>query len=118
MGVRRSPARSGVDHRRVRLGPELRRVLTLIDGADTLLPLEGISEQVAERVRATATARRELNYIPLDAVAGSVGGYDEFARAFLRRAGGEAARANVMEGAMLAPTSFAPAVGGPAGMPT
>ncbi|MGD9092432.1 MAG: hypothetical protein PVF74_06270, partial [Anaerolineales bacterium] len=42
-------------------------------------------EEVRDKLKAMETARQELKEIPLDAIVGSVGRYDEFTRTFLPR---------------------------------
>ena len=68
------------DFRRARRRADVQRVLSLVSGNDEQLLSY---EEVRRQLRAVETARQELAYIPLDAIVGSVGRYQDFTRQFL-----------------------------------
>lgn len=73
------------DFRRARRRADVQRVLTLLSGG----LLSGAGEkllaydEVRRRLKAVETPRRQLEYIPLDAIVGSVGRYQDFNRSFM-----------------------------------
>lgn len=70
------------DFRRARRRADAQRVLALISGQDERLLSY---DEVRRQLRAVETARQELAYIPLDAIVGSVGRYQDFTRQFMPR---------------------------------
>src|SRR5690554_61672 len=77
----RGPATQAMnDFRRARRRADVHRVLSLVSGNDEQLLSY---EEVRRQLRAVETARQELAYIPLDAIVGSVGRYQDFTRQFL-----------------------------------
>lgn len=77
------------DFQRARRRADLRVVLSLLWGPD-----EGLLayDDVRRKLRAVETQRREHAYIPLDAIVGSVGRYQDFTRSFLPRRDADAGR--------------------------
>lgn len=70
------------DFRRARRQAKVQEALSLLSGANTeLLPYE----EVRRKLRAVESGGRELREIPLDAIVGSVGRYNDFTRGFLPR---------------------------------
>ena len=70
------------DFRRARRRADAQRVLALVSGQDERLLSY---DEVRRQLRAVETARQELAYIPLDAIVGSVGRYQDFTRQFMPR---------------------------------
>lgn len=70
------------DFDRVRLRARLKDVFGALSGASTQLMSY---EDVRRRLRAVESASKELREIPLDAIVGSVGRYQDFTREFLPR---------------------------------
>ena len=77
------------DFRRARRRADAQRVLALISGQDEQLLSY---DEVRRQLRAVETARQELAYIPLDAIVGSVGRYQDFNRQFMPRNEGDEGR--------------------------
>lgn len=77
------------DFRRLRRRADLERLLARASGnsADLLN-----FEEVRRTLRATAASDRQLREIPLDAIVGSVGRYQDFSRSFLPRNDSDAER--------------------------
>jgi len=70
------------DFRRLRRRADMERLLSGVTGSSTeLLNFEDVRRQL----RATASSERQLREIPLDAIIGSVGRYQDFSRSFLPR---------------------------------
>lgn len=70
------------DFRKLRRQADIERLLASVTGksADLLS-----FEDVRRKLRATAVSERQLREIPLDAIVGSVGRYQDFSRSFLPR---------------------------------
>jgi nucleotide-binding universal stress UspA family protein len=77
------------DFRRLRRRASLERLLAgLTGGQADLLNFD----EVRKKLRATAVSERQLREIPLDAIVGSVGRYQDFSRTFLPRTDADAER--------------------------
>ena len=77
------------DFRRLRRRADLERMLAGLTGSSAdLLSFE----EVRRQLRATAANKRQLREIPLDAIIGSVGRYQDFSRSFLPRTDADANR--------------------------
>lgn len=82
-------ALAAADFRRARRRADTQRVLSLISGQEERLLSY---DEVRKRLHAVETARQELAYIPLDAIVGSVGRYQDFTRSFMPRNESDAGR--------------------------
>lgn len=82
-------AEAVADFRRLRRQADMERLLAGLtgDSADLLN-----FEEVRRKLRATAASERQLREIPLDAIVGSVGRYQDFTRSFLPRTNSDAER--------------------------
>jgi nucleotide-binding universal stress UspA family protein len=89
MGNEGAVAAAVSDFRRLRRQADLERLMAgLSGGSADLLNFE----EVRRQLRATASSERQLREIPLDAIVGSVGRYQDFSRSFLPRNDADADR--------------------------
>jgi nucleotide-binding universal stress UspA family protein len=82
-----SVAAAVADFRRLRRRADMERLLARGGSADLLN-----FEEVRRKLRATAVSGRQLREVPLDAIVGSVGRYQDFSRSFLPRNDSDAER--------------------------
>ncbi len=78
-----------LEFQRARRRADLRAVLAALSGHDERLLAY---DDVRRKLKAIETPKRELAYIPLDAIVGSVGRYQDFTRSFLPRRAADAGR--------------------------
>jgi nucleotide-binding universal stress UspA family protein len=93
------------DFRRARFRAKLEQILAFVRGQSAdLLPYE----DVRKKLRATSEIPRGLQSIPVDAIVGSVGRYDDFTRSFLPRTDQDERRWANVKLAMTDPTGLPP----------